>query len=99
MKIPLLIHMKMPTIVAIFIFISRENFMSSCVEHEKSFITSGLVSIKLSVKYQDSIYLKKNKCIVILAVLILTIANSLLLNIDEHLKCWCINYVLTGHIY
>ena len=27
--------------VNIFIFISRENFMLSCVEHEKSFITSG----------------------------------------------------------
>ena len=28
-------------IVGIFIFIRRENFMLSCVEHEKSFITSG----------------------------------------------------------
>ena len=35
------INMKMPTIVGIFIFISRENFMLSRVEHEKSFITSG----------------------------------------------------------
>ena len=34
--------MKMPTIVDIFIYISRENFMLSSVEHEKSFITSGL---------------------------------------------------------
>ena len=33
--------MKMPTIVGIFIFIGRENFMLSRVEHEKSFITSG----------------------------------------------------------
>ena len=32
--------MKMPTKVGIFIFISRENFMLSWVEHEKSFITS-----------------------------------------------------------
>ena len=32
--------MKMPTIVRIFIFISRENFMLSWVEHENSFITS-----------------------------------------------------------
>ena len=32
--------MKMPTIVGIFIFISRENFMLSLVEHEKGFITS-----------------------------------------------------------
>ena len=33
--------MKMPTIVGIFIFISREIFMLSWIEHEKSFITSG----------------------------------------------------------
>ena len=33
--------MKMPTIVGIFIFISRENFMLNWVEHEKSFITPG----------------------------------------------------------
>ena len=33
--------MKMPTIVGIFIFISRENFLLSWVEDEKSFITSG----------------------------------------------------------
>ena len=32
--------MKMPTI-GIFVFISKENFMLSGVEHEKSFITSG----------------------------------------------------------
>ena len=43
MKFSLLIDMKMPTIVGIFIFISRENVMPSWVEHEKSFITSGLV--------------------------------------------------------
>ena len=42
MKISLLINMKMPTFVGIFIFISKENFMLSWVEHEKSFITSGL---------------------------------------------------------
>ena len=40
-KISQLINMKMPTFVGIFIFISRENFMLSSVEHEKSFITSG----------------------------------------------------------
>ena len=40
MKFSLLINMKMPTIVGIFIFISRENFMLSRVEYEKSFITS-----------------------------------------------------------
>ena len=37
MKISLLINMKMPTIVGIFIFISRENFLLSLVEHEKKF--------------------------------------------------------------
>ena len=41
MKISLLINMKMPTIVGIFIFTSRENFMLSWVEHEQRFITSG----------------------------------------------------------
>ena len=40
MNISLLINMKLPTIVGIFIFISRENFMSSSVKHEKCFITS-----------------------------------------------------------
>ena len=40
MKFSLLINMKMPTIVGIFILISRGNFMLSRVEHEKSFITS-----------------------------------------------------------
>ena len=40
MKISLLINMKMPTLVGIFIFISREIFMHSWVEHEKGFITS-----------------------------------------------------------
>ena len=41
MKISLLINMKMPTIVGIFIFISGEIFMFSWVEREKCFITSG----------------------------------------------------------
>ena len=42
MKISLLINMKMPTIVGIFIFISRETFfMLNRVEQEKSFIKSG----------------------------------------------------------
>ena len=47
MKFSLLINMKMPTIVGIFIFISRENFMLSCAEHEKRFITSGPDAIPL----------------------------------------------------
>ena len=33
--------MKMPTTVGIFIFISRDISMLSCVEHEETFITSG----------------------------------------------------------
>ena len=44
MKMPTIsfqIDMKMSTIVGIFIFISRENFMLGWVEHEKSFISSG----------------------------------------------------------
>ena len=39
MKISRLINMKMPTILGIFIFISRENFMLCGDEHEISFIT------------------------------------------------------------
>ena len=41
MKFSVLMNMKMPTllVVGIFIFISRENFMLSSVEHEKRFIT------------------------------------------------------------
>ena len=35
MKFSLLINMKMPTIVGIFIFISRENFMLSYVQQER----------------------------------------------------------------
>ena len=35
------INVKMPTIVGILTFMSRINFVLSCVEHEKSFITSG----------------------------------------------------------
>ena len=45
MKISLLINMKMPTTVGIFIFISRENFMLSSAEHEKSFITWARCSV------------------------------------------------------
>ena len=41
MNISLLINMKMPTIVGIFIFISRENVMLSWVEHEKKFYNLG----------------------------------------------------------
>ena len=41
MKISLLINMKMPTVVGIFMFISRENFMYSWLEHEKKFYNLG----------------------------------------------------------
>ena len=37
--------MKMLTIVGIFVFITRENFMLSRVEHENFFITSGLAVV------------------------------------------------------
>ena len=42
-EISMLINMKMPTNVGFVIFISRENYMLSWVEYEKSFIRSGLV--------------------------------------------------------
>ena len=38
----LLINMKMPTTVGIFIFMSKENFMFNCVEHEKKFYNHGV---------------------------------------------------------
>ena len=37
-----LINVKMPSIVGILTIISRINFVLSCVEYEKSFMTSGL---------------------------------------------------------
>ena len=55
MKFSLLINMKMPTIVGIFIFISRENFMLSWVEHEKSFMISGPDQCLLGVWNRTSI--------------------------------------------
>ena len=36
----MLIYVKMPTIVGILTFVSRINFVLSCVKHGKSFITS-----------------------------------------------------------
>ena len=38
----MLINVKMPTIVGILTFMSMKNFVLSCVEHEKGFLTSGL---------------------------------------------------------
>ena len=42
MKFSLLINMKMPTIVGIFIFSSRENFMLSNFSQEKNCIVNSL---------------------------------------------------------
>ena len=41
MKISLLINMRMPTIIGIFIFISRENFMLSKPEHGQKIYNLG----------------------------------------------------------
>ena len=41
--------MKMPTIVGIFIFIIRDNFMLIWVEYEKKFFNLGAMSILLPV--------------------------------------------------
>ena len=46
MKISLLVNMKMPTIIGIFMFISRENFMLSWVEPEKKFYNCGARYLK-----------------------------------------------------
>ena len=40
-------NVKMPTVVGILTFMSRKNFMLSCVEHEKSFKNSGPVLSRL----------------------------------------------------
>ena len=62
-----LIHVKTPTIVVIFTFMSRKKFMLSCVEHEKCFITSRpgpeviklfLYSTQLSMKFKMLISMK-----------------------------------------
>ena len=63
MKFSLLINIKMPTIVGIFIFISRENFMLGRVEHEESFIIlgpglgSGNLHFSIGKMYHDTVYL------------------------------------------
>ena len=62
MKISVLINMKMQTIVGIFIFISRENFMLSRVEHENSFITSG-PGVKITLCLLHLYVNKKCTCI------------------------------------
>ena len=57
MKISPLINKKMPTTVGIFIFISREDFMLSWVEHEKSLIISGPVFWEMSEKNITTLFL------------------------------------------
>ena len=37
----MLMNINMPSLIGIFIFISRDNFMLSSAEQENSFITSG----------------------------------------------------------
>ena len=49
----LLINMKMPTIMSIFIFISKENFILSWVEHKKKKITDSLSN---GVATDDGLY-------------------------------------------
>ena len=56
MKMSLLINMKMPSIVGIFIFISRENVMLSSVEHEKRLITSGSGFFPQNFKFPPFIF-------------------------------------------
>ena len=43
----MLINVKMPTIIDILTFMSRINFVLSCNEHEKSFITAWYFAICL----------------------------------------------------
>ena len=50
-----LINVKMQTIVGILTFMSRKNFMLSCVEHEKRFITSGPVLINGSQNLESHV--------------------------------------------
>ena len=52
MKISLLINMKMPTIVDIFISIGRENFMLSRIEHKNKFIISGPGILKTRAPFE-----------------------------------------------
>ena len=51
MKCSVSINMKMPTIVGIFIFICRENFMLSAVQHEKKFLHLILTDIYFIMLY------------------------------------------------
>ena len=52
----------MPTIVGIFIFISRENFMLSWVEHEKSFITWRPEQVHFTGDVTKKCWLNSKKC-------------------------------------
>ena len=79
MKLSLLINMKMPTIVGIFIFISRENYMLSCVEHEKSFITS-----RIGVFSSLKIYVSLQQC--------MSVTGSSTINSSKCLQCCSADY-------
>ena len=46
----MLINVKMPTTVGIVTFMSRINFVLSCVKYENSFITSGPDRKKMELK-------------------------------------------------
>ena len=90
--------MKIPTIVGIFIFISRENLMLSRVKHEKSFITSE-PCLELWTQIFEII-----KSGMLINHKLLIIANSSLLNTAEHEnfsanKYENANYCWHFHIY
>ena len=55
-----IINMKMPTIVGIFIFINRDNFMLRSAEHEKIYITSGL-TCPHAIKEETESYVPSRK--------------------------------------
>ena len=76
MKFSLLINMKMPTLAGIFISISREIFMLSRVEYEKSFITLGLG------------YIQKCKVITNAGFFIFFSRETFILNKVEHEKSY-----------
>ena len=54
------INDKMPTIVGIFTFMSRKNFMLSSAEHEKSFITPGSELSMIQTAFDHYFGLRQN---------------------------------------
>ena len=61
--------MKMPTLVGIFMFVSRETFILSCVKNEQRLITSepGLVRRKFHMGMSGLVQLKRPHPLGILA--------------------------------